>query len=896
MSDFVIPSSDDLSKLVAVDRRLTLSFGVLILALMLIGLASAVLYLNGVMKREEQQLSTLLTRTLAVSVSRVSFSGRYHAQLLLEDIQADHPGIRYLLITDTEGMVLASSDASLIDTRLQGASAEQARQVMAQGASGQSLQRLIDGEPVLVVTLPYRGDFDHRVLGVVQVGISQASRMAALRQGIIYVMAMVALLLLVGIFMVHRISRAFGMPIRRLADDMAATLQALPDLLFELDAEGRYVQVLAHDKKLLVDTPERLIGSTTRQVLPPEVAAVVEDAMGEASAQGVSNGRQYALELSGTTHWFELSIARKQMRQGEPSNFIVLSRNITDRKRTEENLYLFANAFKHSGEAILITDRDNRIVAANPALERHTGYSYAELTGRNPRLFASGHVSRDTYREMWSALRETGYWQGELWDRNKDGGIYPQWASISAIRNKAGEVTHYIASYTDISERKAAEERIEFIAHHDVLTGLFNRYSLEERLEQALLAAQRNGERLAVMFIDMDRFKNINDTLGHHTGDHLLEEIGRRLELQVRRSDIVARLGGDEFIVVLSEVESDIAVGGVATQIVSRLAEVYRVDDQILHITASIGISLYPNDGVDVETLMKHADAAMYCAKDKGRNNFQFYTPAMNRAIEERMMLENEMRLALERQEFELHYQPICDCRGEWRGLEALVRWRHPERGVISPALFIPIAEESRLIVPLGDWVIEEACRQSAAWRREIGFNLPISVNLSVYQLYSAGLIERVNRLLTEYRIETGGLKCEITESAAMENPEQAIQHLHRLREAGIELAIDDFGTGYSSLAYLKRLPIQTLKLDRTFVGDIDRDENDAAISAATVALAHNLGLSVVAEGVETEAQREFLVAHGCDCLQGYLFSHPLRSEEVLTHFAKRKRVSEGHA
>jgi diguanylate cyclase (GGDEF)-like protein/PAS domain S-box-containing protein len=881
---------------VAVDRRLTISFGVLILALMLIGLTSAVIYLDGVMKREGQQLSTLLTRTLAVSVSRVSFSGRYHAQLLLEDIQADHPGIRYLLITDKEGVVLASSDESLIDTRLEGESAEQARQVMAQGSSGQSLQRRIDGEPVLVVTLPYRGDFDHRVQGVVQVGISQALRVAALRQGIIYVIGMVALLLLVGIFMVHRISRAFGMPIRRLADDMAATLQALPDLLFELDGEGRYMQVLAHHKELLVDTPERLIGRTIREMLPHEVAAVLEDAMREAAAQGVSSGRQYALEFSGTTYWFELSIARKQMRKGEPPNFIVLSRNITARKRTEENLYLFANAFKHSGEAILITDRDNRIVAANPALERYTGYDYSELVGRSPRIFASGHVSRDTYREMWSALQESGYWQGELWDRSKDGGIYPQWASISVIHNNAGEVTHYIASYTDISERKAAEKRIEFIAHHDVLTGLLNRYSLEERLEQALFAAQRNGESLAVMFIDMDRFKNINDTLGHHTGDHLLEEIGRRLELKVRRSDIVARLGGDEFIVVLTEVESDIAVGGLAAQLVSRLGEVYRVEDQILHITASIGISLYPNDGVDVETLMKHADAAMYCAKDKGRNNFQFFTPAMNLAIEERMTLENEMRLALERQEFELHYQPICDCRGEWQGLEALARWRHPERGVISPSLFIPIAEESRLIVPLGEWVMEEACRQSAAWRRQIDFSLPVSVNLSVHQLYSAGLIERVNHLLTEYGIEAGGLKFEITESAAMENPEQAIQHLHRLREAGIELAIDDFGTGYSSLAYLKRLPIQTLKLDSTFVGDIDHDENDAAISAATVALAHNLGLSVVAEGVEIEAQSEFLVAHGCDYLQGYLFSRPLRSEEVLAHFIARKRAPEGLA
>lgn len=892
MSDKGIFESDNLSRLVAVDRRLTFSFGVLILALMLIVLTSAVVYLEGVMKREQQQLSTLLTRILAVSVSRVSFSGRYHAQLLLEDIQAGHPNIRYLLITDRQGQVLASSDERLIDTRLEGLAAEQARQAMQEESAGLSRQRYFDDEPVLEVSLPYRGDFDHSIQGVVQAGISQASQAAALRQGIYYVTGMVLALLLLGIFMVQRISRAFGMPIHRLAGDMAATLQAIPDLLFELDGEGRYVQVLAHHQELLVDSPERLIGRGIRQVVPAEVADIVEEAMQEAAEKGTSSGRQYALTLAGRTHWFELSIARKASTAGEVPHFIVLARDISYRKRTEQSLYLFANAFKHSGEAILITDRNNRIVAMNPALLRQSGFSHHELMGRQPTILSSGHVSRDTYREIWSALSHSGYWQGELWNRNKDGGVHPRWVSISAIRNAAGEVTHYIASYTDISERKAAEERIEFIAHHDVLTGLFNRYSLEERLEQALLTARRKRERLAVMFIDMDRFKNINDSLGHHTGDNLLVEIGRRLQREVRSSDIVARLGGDEFILVLNDVGSDTAVGGLAAQLVKRLGEVYRVEDQVLHITASIGISLYPEDGEDVETLMKHADAAMYHAKEKGRSNFQFFTRAMNLAIEERLTLENEMRLALERREFELHYQPVCDSQGEWVGLEALARWSHHERGMIPPSLFIPVAEESRLVVPFGEWVIEEACRQSLAWREETGFSLPIAVNLSVHQLYSASLVEEIRRLLSEYRMEPGGLKFEITESAAMDNPEQAIQQLHRLREVGIELAIDDFGTGYSSLAYLKQLPIQTLKLDRAFVGDIDRDENDAAISAATVALAHNLGLKVVAEGVETAAQRDFLVAHGCDYLQGYLFSRPLAREAVPLQYASLARLA----
>jgi diguanylate cyclase (GGDEF)-like protein/PAS domain S-box-containing protein len=532
----------------------------------------------------------------------------------------------------------------------------------------------------------------------------------------------------------------------------------------------------------------------------------------------------------------------------------------------------------------MITDRDNIIVAVNPALIEHTGFDYHELIGKNPQILSSGHVSEDTYRNMCAALNETGYWQGELWERSKDGAVYPKWAAISAIKNVGDEVTHYITSYIDITERKAAEARIEFIAHHDVLTGLFNRYSLEERLEQSVLEARRDQDKLAVMFIDMDRFKNINDSLGHHTGDALLMEIGNRLDREVRESDIVARLGGDEFVVVLSGVDSNIAAGAIASQLVRRLGEVYQIEEKVLHITASIGISMFPTDGEDVETLMKHADAAMYHAKDKGRNNFQFFTAAMNIAIEERMILENEMRVALEHGEFELHYQPICDIHGEWRGLEALLRWHHPEKGLIPPALFVPIAEESRLIIPLGLWVIEEACRQFVSWEKSIGLTLPISVNLSMHQLYSTGLIDQVKRLCKTYQVREGGLKFEVTESTAMDNPQMAIEQLHNFREVGIELAIDDFGTGYSSLAYLKKLPIQTLKLDRTFVNDIHQDENDAAISAATVALAHNLGLDVVAEGVESREQRDFLVAQGCDLIQGYLFSQPLTSNGIVEY------------
>ena len=565
--------------------------------------------------------------------------------------------------------------------------------------------------------------------------------------------------------------------------------------------------------------------------------------------------------------------------------------DISGRRQAEEALHLYANAFEHSGEAILIADHDNRIVTFNPAFTRLTGYTIEELRGRNPRVLASGHTPRETYEGMWSALQTNGYWQGELWDRRKDGQSYPKWISISVIRDDQGEVTHYIASFTDISERKAAEERIRQLAQHDPLTGLLNRFSLESRLEQALLSARRAGGKLAVIFIDMDRFKVVNDTLGHHVGDKLLVEVARRLLAAVRESDIVARLGGDEFIVALTDVDAELAAAMMGEKIVGVLGQPYPIDDHVVHSSPSVGISMFPTDGDDVATLMKNADAAMYHAKAHGRNNFQFFTSAMMVAAEERMTLERDMRAALAQGQFELHYQPqICAASGAVCGVEALARWRHPAAGMIPPLKFIPVAEETGMIEALGEWVLDEACRQQAAWQAQGIGGVRMAVNISAKQLRSPLLVERVREIMARHGIGSGQLELEVTESVAMDNPARAIDQLTALRALGVELAIDDFGTGYSSLAYLKLLPIQALKLDRAFVRDIETDENDAAISAATLALAHNLGLKVVAEGVETEAQRAFLVDHGCDLLQGYLFSRPLPAAEA-TAFLRQSRL-----
>lgn len=555
-------------------------------------------------------------------------------------------------------------------------------------------------------------------------------------------------------------------------------------------------------------------------------------------------------------------------------------------RRQQQRLRLYAQIFQHSGEAILVTDRDNRIIDINPAFTHLTGYELHEIRYQNPRLLKSQHTHPQIYQNLWETLKQTGHWQGELWDRRKDGSVYPKWVSISVIRDEGHAITHHIASFIDISERKAAEAHIERLAHHDALTGLLNRYSLESRLEQALFSAKREYHTLAVLFIDMDRFKLINDTLGHSVGDCLLQDVARRLLQNVRESDIVARQGGDEFVVVLINPDSTHGVTLIAHKILKSLAHTYTIEEHSLHTSPSIGVAMYPHDGDTVDTLLKNADTAMYHAKEQGRNNIQFFAEEMTQQANERMALERDLRQALAKQQLSLRYQPqvkadtqkVC-------GFEALLRWEHPEKGFIPPDRFIALAEEAGLIEDMGAWVLEEACAQLSRWQTQGFHGLRMAINLSAYQLRSPRLVEQVQQCLQRYALSAEDLELEVTESVAMESPEQAIEQLRALRDVGVRLAIDDFGTGYSSLAYLKHLPIQTLKLDRSFVHNIESDSNNAAISAATVALAHTLGLEVVAEGVENPAQRDLLAyEHGCDYLQGYLFGKPETAAQATVY------------
>jgi diguanylate cyclase (GGDEF)-like protein/PAS domain S-box-containing protein len=547
-------------------------------------------------------------------------------------------------------------------------------------------------------------------------------------------------------------------------------------------------------------------------------------------------------------------------------------------------------AFEQSREGILVTDSNNHIVTVNEAFCRLSGYSPEDLIGQNPRILASGRTSRSLYAAMRHALDSRDYWEGEVWNKHKDGSNYPRHLKISVLRDPDGHFQGHVANYIETDASVEVADRLTYLAYHDPLTNLPNRLAFELQLAQSLRACERTNQQLALMLIDLDNFKNVNDTLGHQIGDQLLQSVAQRLRECVRASDLVARIGGDEFVVVLPEIESPLTAARVASKIQSNLVDSHLITDHVLYATPSIGISLYPLDGRDPGTLLRNADTAMYFAKSAGRNNHQFYTARMNEAAGERLEMENELRQAVAgisptSSEFSLHFQPqIETTTGRVLGVEALLRWDSPKLGSIPPIRFIPIAEETGLIQPLGDWVIWETCRLIRSMKAQGITGIRVAINISAQQLRHENLILLIRGALACYDLTPQDIELEVTESTAMDKPELTLSILDQLAAMDVMLAIDDFGTGYSSLAYLKHLPIKRLKLDRSFVQDLETDANDAAICSATIALGHSLGLELVAEGVETEAQRDFLARLGCDMLQGYLFSRPMPFEATVAY------------
>jgi diguanylate cyclase (GGDEF)-like protein/PAS domain S-box-containing protein len=591
---------------------------------------------------------------------------------------------------------------------------------------------------------------------------------------------------------------------------------------------------------------------------------------------------------------FDIIATPIQNRDGTVSKLEVV-RDVTQHRLAEQELRIAAKAFD-SQEGMFITDANSVIQRVNNAFIETTGYSAEEVVGKTPAILKSGKHDAAFYQTIREALERDGNWQGEIWNRRKNGEIYPEWQTISAVKGTGGQITHYVSVFTDISLRKKSEEQIRTLAFYDPLTQLPNRRLLLDRLHQALALSLRNDRQGALLFIDLDNFKSINDTQGHAVGDLLLIEAARRLQGCVREGDTTARLGGDEFVVLLEDLDADeqVAAGQAETvgdKILATIGKPYFINDHEHHSTASIGITLFRGPVKTMDEMLKRADVALYQAKADGRNILRFFDPAMQSAVAARVSLESDLRRAvLEQEQLQLYYQAQVDSAGRLTGAEALVRWRHPERGMVSPAEFIPLAEESGLILPLGHWVMATACQQLAAWAtRPETAHITLAVNVSAKQFHMPTFVEEVTTLVDYFGVAPARLKLEITESLMVENVDDIIAKMTALKTRGINFSMDDFGTGYSSLSYLKRLPLYQLKIDQSFVRDVLTDPNDAAIARIIVSLAKSMNLAVIAEGVETEAQREFLELNGCHAFQGYLFSKPVPVEEferLVTQYA----------
>jgi diguanylate cyclase (GGDEF)-like protein/PAS domain S-box-containing protein len=632
--------------------------------------------------------------------------------------------------------------------------------------------------------------------------------------------------------------------------------------------------------------PGAMTGASTSIVFP---SAFDFESAGARQYPSLSKGDYFSEERhyrrkDGTLFWCMVSgYALDHNRANEGSIWVYA--DVTERKEAEEKLRLSATVIEHIADGVVVLDATGTIVTVNPAYTQITGYSEEEAIGKDRRLTRSARHDEDFYEAMWREQVAQGYWRGEIWSQRKDGQLYLEDLTVSAVLDSQGHTTHYVGVFSDITKVKESQEKLDHLAHHDPLTALPNRLLFHDRLQHALLRAARDGEQLALLFIDLDRFKNVNDTLGHHIGDELLQQVAKALLERLREGDTLARLGGDEFIVLLENIDNHYGASLVAEKLVQMFEQPFMVAGHELFVTCSVGISLYPDDAVDLNMLIRNADVAMYQAKARGRNGFSFYAPSMTGEGVERLRLETFLRRSIEKDEIFLNYQPQVEIdTGRLVGVEALVRWNHPELGLVPPVRFIPLAEDTGFINQLGKWVLYESCRQMVRWQ-EAGLHVPkIAVNLSAKQFERGSIVNMVADILRETGLEPQRLQLEVTESVIM-NTGDAMVFINDLHSIGVGLAIDDFGTGYSSLAYLKQLPVQTLKIDRSFIKDISTDVNDEAIAIAIIQLGKSMNLSVIAEGVETEEQAAFLLRHGCRLAQGYFYSKPVMPDDMLTRW-----------
>lgn len=672
-------------------------------------------------------------------------------------------------------------------------------------------------------------------------------------------------------------------------EDQAQLLQtiidAVPVPIYYKGTDGRYIGCNDAMAEFYEQKHENLVGRTLGDFYPEDEIKIFQ----ECDSELLKNGGMKIIEgtVSRSDGPHHVLAHKAQFLDPEGDACVVGAViDITERKIYEDELRLASTVFETTSEAIVVTDTKNCIQAVNPSFTHVTGYSEEEVIGRDPSFLSSGRQDGTFYQRMWVQLCKTGRWQGEIWNRRKNGDLYAEWLAISAVHNNAGEISQYVAVFSDITKRKKAEELIIQQANFDTLTNLPNRNLFLDRLGRAMVRAKRNRNLVALMFIDLDRFKWVNDTLGHNIGDLLLQEAAARLMECVRETDTVARLGGDEFTIVLPDLKHDRDIEKLAQKILECLAEPFHISGHEVFVSGSIGITIFPQDGLELEDLLRNADTAMYRAKEGGRNAYRFFTSQMNEDTQKQMMLERDLRHAIERNEFIVHYQPVVDVSsGDVISAEALVRWQHPEKGLMAPGFFIGVAEETGLITQIGNIVLKQVCQQIKIWQSDpILKDIRIAVNLSPRQLHNKNVVTDLEKLISDSGISAHSLALEITETLVMQDPEGAAELLEDIRAMGIKVYLDDFGTGYSSLNYLKRFSFDVLKIDRSFIMDVEFDKGDAALVEAIIVMAHKLGIKVVAEGVENKNQLDFVASQDCDMIQGYYYSKPLESQDFFSY------------
>jgi diguanylate cyclase (GGDEF)-like protein/PAS domain S-box-containing protein len=658
-----------------------------------------------------------------------------------------------------------------------------------------------------------------------------------------------------------------------------------PDGLF-LEANPAFCSMLGYSQEELVGQPfQRYTHSddlALNLAMRQEVAAGLRD--------GFQMIKRY-LTRDGRIVWAAMTVSAVRDTAGPVRYYVAVVEDITERKRLEDNMRLAATVFENTGDGLFITDGERRIIHVNPAFTELTGFQPEDVLGKKPRILASGRHDAEFYLRMRQTLAETGKWQGEIWNRRKDGEMFAEWLNISAVLDTAGQVANYVAVFSDITSRKQNEERLSYQANHDPLTRLPNRTLFQERLSRALTRAARGQFIVALLFIDLDRFKQVNDTLGHLAGDLLLQQAAGRLTGCVRQGDTVARLSGDEFTVIIEDIADPRDAALVAHKILRLITEPFVLNDHAASISCSVGVALYPADAGDSQTLIKLADAAMYRAKRQGRNACQFHSETVNALAFERLALENSLRQSMEHDELRLLYQPIFDGdTGKIIAVEALVRWQHPEIGLITPDQFLPMAEETGLVLPMGRWVLETACQQVKTWH-DAGFgHLRVNVNLSSRQLRALDIEEMVAEALERSGLPPSSLELEIPEASIIDKAQDPTAIFTRFRALGVRIAVDDFGAGYSSFAFLRKLPANSLKISQSLVRNLTAGSDDAEIIAAIFAVAHGLHMSVVAPGIETEQQAALLARYDCDGRQGFLFARPLAPSDIETLLRRVER------